>query len=542
MGLRILKQADGEPRSTWYAEIRYKGKRNLRNLKVKIQGVMPLDENGNPSLKLKGDEAFERSRKDAMQAFKAWKKEIQSNPTELQELAYKVRTGVSLTGVPFAQLIDKWLEMKRQRMPTSERIRITRSTFQQFGEFAHHYALKKGKKCYTLNDVTPEIASAWFASIKDEYAWATVKEMIHLLSGAFKRWSTNGQPNPFADIVLRGSKEAGEEKRRVERRALTPMQFERLLEYSKSDERLYPLVLCASFTGMRIGDICHMKVSDVNLDANTIDCITAKAGVRVVIPILSSEFREILEKQCSTPANSTDASPYVFPWAHRQYEKNRTAIIRKVKKYFALAVYADELAIEDAKTIEEKALETPVDIATACSKVKMTEKRCKRIIEVYNRFKAGQRCIDIAKSMNIARGQVSSYLTDAEELTGETLRTECETKSHKKGSTLDLIKRTRIKRKIGKHSASIWGWHNLRHHFITCALNNGVPIHKVSAIVGHSTIEMTAGYADLRTATHLTPNAPMALPASTPKMTADDLISTLSDAERKELARKLLGL
>lgn len=44
--------------------------------------------------------------------------------------------------------------------------------------------------------------------------------MMHLMSGAFRRWSTNGQHNPFSDIVLRGSKEAGEEKRRTERKDL----------------------------------------------------------------------------------------------------------------------------------------------------------------------------------------------------------------------------------------------------------------------------------------------------------------------------------
>ena len=542
MGLEVRKNRDGSIRQVWYACIKNQGRTYTKCLDVAIKGEIPLDEHGKPSLKLKGDEAFEKSRKEALKAFHALKKETQLNPTDLQEKAYVVRTGISLAGVPFNQLIDKWLEMKRQRIPTTERIRITRSTFQKFGDFAHNYALKKRKKCYTLNDVTPEIASAWFESIKNEYAWATVKDMIHLMSGAFKRWATNGQPNPFADIVLRGSKDAGEEKKRTERKALTPIQFERLLECSKGDERLYPLILCASYTGMRIGDICRMKVEDVDLKANTIDCITAKAGVRVVIPILSAEFRTILVERCTPSADPTENSPYVFPWACKQYEKNNKVIIRGVKKYFAQAVYADELAIEDIETIEDEAQKAPVDIVTACKHAKVTEKRAQRIIEVYNRSKAGERGVDIAKAMGIARGQVSAYLTDAEELTGETLRPKAEVKGYRKGSALDLLKRTRVERRIGKYSASIWGWHNLRHHFITCALNQGVPIHKVSAIVGHSTTEMTADYADLRTATNATAGTPVALPPSAPTMTAEDFISTLNEAERKELARKLLGL
>ena len=81
----------------------------------------------------------------------------------------------------------------------------------------------------------------------------------------------------------------------------------------------------------------------------------------------------------------------------------------------------------------------------------------------------------------------------------------------------------------------MWGWHNLRHNFITYALNAGVPIHKVAAIVGHSTTAMTAGYADLTTPTAVQP-------AAAPALTAEDLIAGMSEAEKKKLARRLLGL
>ena len=537
MGLIIYKGTNGAVRPTWWGRIIYKGKAHETNLGVPIRGKVPMDANGKIALSAKGDTAFERSRDAATKALEAWRKETRANPAELQEKAYKAHTNVSLSGVPLPKLIDHWTGLKRQRKPTAERTRNARLTFQRFGDFARAFAAKGGKRCDTLNDVTPKMAAAWFDSIKDAYAWGTVKDMMHLMSGAFRRWSTNGQHNPFSDIVLRGSKEAGEEKRRTERKALTPEQFDRLLECSRENERLHPLVVCAAYTGMRIGDVCRLKVSDVDLKSGTIDCVTAKAGVRVNIPILSPEFRTVLKRHCALPGDGSSASPYVFPWAAAQYAKNRTSIVRGVKPYFAKAVFGDELPVEDATLIEDKGGDsTPPDIAEAAAAAGFSETKAARVVEIYRRFKSGEASNAIAEDLGIARGQVSAYLKDAERLTGEALRPRA--KRDGKAGFVDLIERTRVTRRIGKYAASIWGWHNLRHNFITVALNNGVPLHKVSAIVGHSTTSMTASYADMGTKTGRRSTA-KALPE---KPSTDAFIASLSASERKDLARKLLGL
>ena len=524
----------------------YKGRRNVKNLNIEIKGTIPVDDSGNAKLSAQGDEAFERSRKAAQRAFDAWRKETRVNPAELQESAYKAHTGISGAGVPFPDLIKKWKELKRQRKPTPERTRNAEVTFKRFADFARAFAAENGKRCDTLNEITPAMASAWFDSIKDTYAWGTVKDMMHLMSGAFKRWATNGQTNPFSDIVLRGSKEAGEEKKRTERKALTSEQFARLMEYARDNERFYPLIVCAAYTGMRIGDVCRMKTSDVDLEAGTIDCVTAKAGVRVNIPILTPELHEILATHCALPADGRTPSPYVVPWAAAQYEKNRTAIVRGVKPLFAKAVFGDEQPPEDVKQIETDEPPAPFEIEDACKIAGYSETKTRRVVEVYNQFKAREPCNKIAAALNIARGQVSNYLKDAERLTGEDLRPRA--KKNGKVVMTDLLERTRIDRKIGKYAASVWGWHNLRHNFITYALNSGVPIHKVQAIVGHSTTAMTAEYADLttRTGRERGYNAVELLPnTATPpavKLTPDAIIAALNEDERKELARKLLGL
>lgn len=533
MGLVIYKGAKGTLRPTWWGRVNYKGKAHEKNLGVQIAGVVPMDDCGNVALSQTGDKAFEQSRKAAQRVLEAWRKAIRTNPAELQESAYKVHTGVSLAGVPLAKLIEKWQGMKRQYTPSPGRVSFTRSTFDGFAKFAREYANNRGKRCETLNDVTPEMAAAWFDSIKATFAWGTVKDKMHIMSGAFRRWSTNGQTNPFGDIVLRGNKEAGEEKKRTERKALTPEQFARFMDAARENERLYPLVVCAAFTGMRIGDVCCLAVADVDLNKNEIDCVTAKAGVRVRIPILSPELRDVLREHCAIPADGTKPSTFVFPWAAAQYKRNRTAIVRAVKPYFARAVFGGEPAMADAELIETD--EPPRSIETAIADSGWTEAKAARVLEVYNRFKAGEQSKQIADAMGIARGQVSNYLKDAEQLTGERLRPGV---AHDAPlGSIDLIQRTRLARSVGKHAASIWGWHNLRHNFITCALNNGVPIHKVASIVGHKTINITAGYADTQTDTR--PATQLPAPAAP---SIDAIIAGMSEADRKKLAAKLLGL
>ena len=57
--------------------------------------------------------------------------------------------------------------------------------------------------------ITSEIASAWFEDLKGSYAWETVKNQTSLLSGAFRRWTTNGEPN-YADITADTGRHKGQ--------------------------------------------------------------------------------------------------------------------------------------------------------------------------------------------------------------------------------------------------------------------------------------------------------------------------------------------
>ena len=227
MGLMIATDASGKTRGTWHGIFMLKGKWRKTNLNVPIEGKPPTDKSGRITLNERGDAAFERSRKAAQKAFDAWRKTARSDPAELVKKAYKARTGVSLEGVPLAKLAERWIGRKRERNLSAKWQHMIETWFSKFARFAEAYARTRGgRKCETINDITPAIAAAWFEDIKKCHAWETVLKMMHLMSGAYKRFSTTGMANPFGDIVMSKSGDPSQRgefgNERVPRKPLLP--------------------------------------------------------------------------------------------------------------------------------------------------------------------------------------------------------------------------------------------------------------------------------------------------------------------------------
>lgn len=553
MGLKILPGNDGRPRPMWYARFNRNGKQMNINLNVPIRGEIPTDDKGRFSLRLKGSPAFERSRQAALKAFA----EIQHNANRriaanrdlkaeaeagLLKASYKVLTGEGMSSIRLDELPAKWSALKRTYTPTQERTQNYTLSFERFAKFAARHATEQGKTCETINDVTPEIANAYFEHLKSNYAWGTVRDQTNLLSSAFRRWATNGQPNPFGGIIKRNRELAS---LRVNRRPLTAAETERLFALTEENPNLHALVICAACTGMRIGDCCNLKWADVDLNAGFIDVITAKAGVRVTLPIFAPLRRE-LESLLLSEGND----PHVFPWAAETYARNRTAIIRAVKPFFAKAVFPNVEPEEAQLTTTKPKKPLPVgEILDIIEKSTAATGKKNRMREIFLRFKAGDKPTKIAESLGIARGQVSDYLAEVEILTGETYRPRIAKQNlcRRSASQKEAIRLTRQERTIGKNAASLYGWHSLRASFVVLAVEAGVSLPDIQSVVGHSTVEMTMQYyhptkrhAAERVArqmqnsilnTEHTTIANLSCPANIPK----DVWSILTDDQKRKL-------
>lgn len=562
MGLLIIKGRDGKPRPTWYGRISVKGSKRDTNLNIPIEGTIPLSETGKPIWTAKGDDAFERSKRAAKKAFDAWRKEVQKDPAELAAKAYRARTGVSVEGVPLTKLADLWETQKRTYTPTADWCSATRKWFGRFATFAHKYAAEHGTKCETINDVTGAIVSQWFDELKSTYTWETVCKQMSLMRGAYRRYSTSGKPNPFEDIVIR-NRETG--NARVNRKPLTATEAQRLFDCARENAAVYSLIVTCACTGLRCGDACRLRWSDVDLKQGLIDVHTQKTGKRVTIPIFE-RLREVLDERNALTVGDANPSPFVFPDLAKWYERNPDGVYQAAKPYFGQAVFGNAPDAADAVLVDA---DTPAkELPEAIDGAGFTDEKRKRVLEVYRRFKAGEKSKDIAVALGIARSQVSMYLADVERLTGEHLRPRS-VATAKRATRLDLIGRTRAARGIGKRAASLYGLHSLRATFVVLAVEMGVPLPDVQKIVGHTTAEMTMQYFN-PTAKHTAERVrkqmrgtvldgrrnqgktidiqeTAALPdlsgiAPVAQMPVDALIAGLTENQRKELARKLLGL
>ena len=495
----------GKPLSRyWYARFTRAGeKRNVRIApKVEIKGTPPTDANGHIDLRMKGDDAFEKSRKAALAALAKMRmaakttgksKAIKDAETaDLVNRYLQARTGKTIQSTRLDALLGLWKGLKRNYTPTAERVLAAKRTFKKFAEFARKYCRANGGKCETVDEITGELASEWFSALRDEYAWGTALPMWHLMRKSWIRWHIHASKNPFDNVVVR-NREASAEK--IARRPLSEEEIGRLFEVTKENPALHALVVCAACTGMRVGDVCRLRWDNIDLRNNTIEATTAKAGVAVTVPIFR-QLREVLEELEAKRA--VGDSPFVFPWAQEMYDHvnakglhdKQTSIIRMVKPYFARAIFPKtKPAPAVLANVKPKSI---ADVISAIDHAGFSEGKTARVREVYTRWRKGEKCCAIAAALNIARGQVSDYLKEAERVTGETYRPRINRKRARgKPTARDLMESTRAPRAIGKYSASLFGWHSLRHSFVVLALQNKVPVNDVSSIVGHGDAETT---------------------------------------------------
>ena len=493
MGLKIIMK-DGRARGSWYGRIVAGGKCKQTCLDVPIAGTIPTDADGKPNLSKRGDAAFERSRRQAEKAFKKWQTLSKKSKGEIEEKAHRARTGESAGGEPLSKLGELWDNLMRDKAPSPRWAQVAHTWFKRFEKFAGEYAQERGNVCEYVNDITPEIAKAWFADIRASHSWETVTKQTSLMRSMFRRCATSGRKNPFGDIIVRNHRA---ESASVPRVPLTEAQLVRLFEVTRNDPKIYPLVVCAASTGLRIGDVCHVRWDWIDLDAGFITMPTAKTGAEVTIPIFG-RFREVLEDRRAVEADGSKPSPYVFPEAAAWYDRSRCVVSYALKPYLAEAgcVSAEARKAAEAFAVEvgaDGAADATRPIAEAVEAAHFTDAKKARVLEVYRRFKSGERPVEIAAALRIARGQVSDYLGIAERLTGERLREKSGVRMGKP-SKRDLAAMTRSKRKIGVNSACVYGWHSLRSTFIVLAVEAGVPLADVQKAVGHTTADMTLRY------------------------------------------------
>ena len=143
MGLKIMKDKDGNPRDTWYARFTRNGGKVNVNLCVPIKGKVPTatDASGRTVFDVNGtgDAAFEKSRKAALAALAKMEAEAKTTgdtqaikaakTADMVNRYHRARTGRPIKSPLLTELPDMWRGLARKRKPTAERTRAAEKTF-----------------------------------------------------------------------------------------------------------------------------------------------------------------------------------------------------------------------------------------------------------------------------------------------------------------------------------------------------------------------------------------------------------------------------
>lgn len=473
MGLKIIRD-NGTPRRTWYGQYFEGGRYKVKNLGVPVRGTIP------DNLSAQGDEAFEKSRVKAQAAFDAFQAERKSKGTadHLTETLIESKTGQKVEYVRLDELYPRWLGLQRSYTPTESRMTVTKSIFQRFA---------KATRCTYLYEVSPADVADFFNHLREELAWATVKDYMSTLKTMFDRFLPAGSTNPFSGIIKR-NREA--EAAKVHRKPLTNEELAKLIEAAQYDDLLRPLTICAACTGLRIGDVCLLKWTDIDLANDIIELNTSKTGVRVTIPILPLLRKEI----DSALAHKEDGEIYVFPDAATMYRHNKTGIIKRGKALFANALFKDAKTDTIATLVnadgEPAKPPTDEEVYDLIANSLFASSKRQRMLDTFKRYRSGQKYREIEAETGRSRGQISQDLHAVEALAG----TRYLSGPERQAKSTRSLQMTRQTRTVGKNAASLYGWHSLRATFVVQALQAGIDLETVKRIVGHTTAKMTLEY------------------------------------------------
>jgi integrase len=125
------------------------------------------------------------------------------------------------------------------------------------------------------------------------------------------------QENPFSSILKLDMKNETRE-------AFTPDELQTI--FDNLDGFTRPLFMMAVWTGLREGDICTLKWSDVDLERRLISRKTRKTGTSVQIPI-SDQLYSLLAAEPRTDFE------YVFPKHAEMYLANPSGVSYRVKQF-----------------------------------------------------------------------------------------------------------------------------------------------------------------------------------------------------------------
>jgi integrase len=467
MPLMLKTQRDGTLRPFWYGVYSEDGERKVVNLNVAVKGIPPPG----MSLKEMGDSAFERSRTLAESALQQVAGEIQSKgrTEHLIERLIKSKTGNSVEYVRLENLESRWMAGGDY---SAGYIGQCKAVFARFCKFM----IEANPKAEFAYQVSAADAQAFMNVIRAEMSRATTKAYIGILRPAFDQCLPHGMANPFRMSKSNKKKTAADAKegKGFHRIPFSPAELQAVLSAAEEDELMHGLITACACTGMRRGDVCKLRWSDVDMQGGVVVAKASKTGETVEVPIFKP-LRDVLQ------AAMGNSSEYVFPAAAEMLEANPDGLTWRFKKIVVKALAGTEAAPRLLQPPEDFDLEA--DGTAKLLKALPAGERRNRVVQTFQKYCAGTPMGKIAREVGCAKSTVVADLERAEAAIGVPVINRRNTENVKR----DIASLTRAPRAHGQRAASVRDWHALRTTFVTLALSAGVPVELVKRVTGHQT-------------------------------------------------------
>ncbi|HTL72661.1 MAG TPA: integrase [bacterium] len=347
--LRIEKRGKNRcVRPFWYGRFEINGDRQCLNLGVKVRGIPP------PSLSLKdlGDMDFERSREIARVKLDGVIEEARTKQgsVRLVEKLYEIKVGETIKTVLLKDLHSEWGKIPRKRKLDDRYSSQCQSVLKRFAVFV----CDENPKATEIAHVTRSIAHLFLnAESERGVTGKTWNDILKLLRATCNHLLPTGAINPFSNIPTK-------ETDTIFRKPYSPEELGAIIEASRTDEFIRPILITGICTAMRRGDCCLLGWAKVDLKARFISVKTAKTWQMVSIPIFPLLFDELDTRS----KNRLPNEQYVFPEQAAMYLENADGITWRVQKVLAAAGFRDDETDESEPVSRDVAHEVGAPVTT----------------------------------------------------------------------------------------------------------------------------------------------------------------------------------
>ncbi len=484
MGIYLLKTVTGDFRPYFYGSFTLNGKR-LRDIRLNDwKGTPPASGKASDCLKGDGDILFQQSYFAAITNLERYKKERSETPTETAKarlIEQRAELDKRIFDLEHPVILGRLWDDYKEKVGS---FKCAPETQKNYEAYTNRFALFVSKRhneglTLPLYFVTYEDVLAFLQMIEDEgYKNRTWNEYLRLVKRIFRTFY------PSIEVTMKLTTLRTRTEDNTPHKLFTKEQIETIFQTAKdlalqdpSFSLIYSMVIIASCTGLRLKDIRFLKWNSIDFEKGKISLTTFKNKGSATLGMWSP-----LETELRRLRQTADASSeFVLPEATT---RSKSYLTDQLKRVLALAgVISAPEGLSTPRVTNELPQELFEPVSVAINNSKLSSRRKQTALRIVSEYILNDCTVDdIALKLEISKGSVSGYLSEATRLSNRQIiraRVPLSETVERKESSLDA-----------ESENEIIGWHSFRGSFVTMSIKAGVSIELLKKLLGSSLVEV----------------------------------------------------